>query len=105
MINLIDYQLLFEEWYTMSQAAKIIAYPKMGRTKLFRFLKEQNVLWGDNEPYQHYIDNRCFKLVQKDVFNGHGRIIRCPAVPLISEKGINLIKKLLKKKEEENGEN
>jgi len=104
MINLSELHLVFEEqWYTMSQAAKIIHYPKMGRTKLFRFLREQNVLSKDNEPYQRYANNKCFKLVQKEIYNGHGSIIRCPAVPLISNKGINLTKKLLQQKEEDNG--
>ena len=94
-----------EEWYNMREAAKLINHKKIGRTKLFQFLRDQSILMYDNEPYQRYIDNECFKLVRKDVFNGYGRIIACPSVTLVSTKGINFIKKRLEQKEEANGEN
>jgi len=94
-----------EEWYTMREVAKLINYKKIGRTKLFQFLRDQKILMDDNGPYQRFIDNGCFKLVRKDVFNGYGRIIACPSVTLVSTKGINFIKKRLEQKEDANGEN
>jgi phage antirepressor YoqD-like protein len=94
-----------EKWYSMQEAAKLINHKKIGRTKLFQFLRDQKILMDDNEPYQRYIDNQCFKLVQKDVYNGFGRIVVCPSVTLVSTKGINFIKKSLKQKEGADGEN
>ncbi|MEO7316377.1 MAG: phage antirepressor KilAC domain-containing protein [Ginsengibacter sp.] len=93
-----------EEWYTMGQVAKLINFKKLGRTKLFNFLRDQKILMDNNEPYQRYIDSDYFKLVQKDIENGYGRIIARPFVTLVSTKGINFIKKQLDQSDGENGE-
>lgn len=37
---------------------------KIGRTRLFEFLKNQGILNKDNEPYQKYIENGWFKLIE-----------------------------------------
>ena len=93
-----------ETWYTMAETAKLIN-ANMGRTKLFRFLREEGILMTDNEPYQRYIDNGCFKLVVKDVFNNRGQVIFHQTVTLVSPKGIEFIKKLINNQEGSNGSN
>lgn len=93
-----------ENWYTMAEAAKLIN-ANMGRTKLFRFLREEGLLMDDNEPYQRYIDNGCFKYVVKDIFGRRGQVLFPQTVTLVSPKGIDFIKKLLKNKSLPNGSN
>lgn len=86
-----------ENWYTMAEAAKLIN-ANMGRTKLFHFLRDEGILMDDNEPYQRYIDNGCFKYVVKDVYGRRGQVLFPQTVSLVSPKGIDFIKKLLKNK-------
>lgn len=81
----------------MQQAAKILDFKNVGRTKLMAFLRRKNILMENNEPFQKYINTRHFKMVIKDIYNGHGTVIVCPTVPLVSLKGINFIKKLFEK--------
>lgn len=97
-INLSQYKPQ-EDWYTMQETAKLLNIKKIGRTKLFNFLRQERILMRNNEPYQKYIDNGCFKLVLKDIYNGYGGVIGCPSVTLVSQKGISLIKKRFEEKE------
>lgn len=101
-INLSEYRPQ-PEWYSMQTTAKVLNRKKMGRTNLMRFLRDQKILTDQNEPYQRFIDQGYFLLILKDIYNGHGAMIGCPSVSLVSEKGINFIKKLFEK-EEKNGE-
>ena len=87
-----------EQWFTMAETAKIIN-AKMGRTKMFRFLREEQILMDDNEPYQKYIDNGCFKMILKDVYGRGGQVLFQQPVTLVSPKGIDTIKKHIQKKE------
>ena len=53
------------EFYEMGQVAKILNYPNMGRTNLFRFLRDEEILRPsysriENEPYQKYITDGWF---------------------------------------------
>jgi anti-repressor protein len=89
-----------EKFYTMSEAAKIIGIKDFGRNKLLDFLRSERIMTRRNEPYQAYIDQGYFKFVIKDVINRKGWIIDRPPVSLVSEKGINWIKNLLNKKDE-----
>jgi anti-repressor protein len=89
-------------YYTMSEAAKLIGVPGMGRTNLYKFLKQSGIIMGNNEPYQQYIEKGYFKYVVKEITNGHGKVIRYEAVTLASAKGIEYIKKLLTKKNQNN---
>lgn len=87
-----------ENWYTMAETAKLIN-GNMGRTKLFRFLREEYLLMEDNEPYQKHIDSGFFKYVIKDVINSNGEVLFQQMVTLVSTKGMDYIKKLINKKE------
>lgn len=77
----------------------------MGRTKLFRFLRDEGVLMHDNEPHQQYIDSGYFKVVTKDLPYYGGRYLSPKFVTLVSSKGIDFIKDLIKKQEGSNGKN
>ena len=57
----------------------------MGRNNLFKFLQKEDILDKDNVPYQEYMDNGFFKI--------HFAEYR---TPLISQNGIDFIRKLIK---------
>ena len=57
----------------MNAMAKLAADKNfnIGRTRLFRWLKEMGVLMSNNLPYQRYIDRRYF-VVKESVFEVEG---------------------------------
>ena len=83
-----------EKWYDMKQAAKLLN-TDMGRTKLFRFLREEGFLMEKNEPYQYYIESGIFKVVSKDITGRSGQLLFKQMVTLVSETGIELIRRHL----------
>ena len=62
-----------ENLIDMNAMAKLAAdeHFKIGRTRLFRWLKEMGVLMSNNLPYQRYIDRRYF-VVKESVFEVEG---------------------------------
>jgi len=83
-----------QNWYDMKQAAKLLN-TDMGRTKLFRFLREQGFLMEKNEPYQSYINEGFFKVISKDITGRKGQLLFKQMVTLISDSGIELIRQHL----------
>jgi phage antirepressor YoqD-like protein len=88
-----------ETWYTMSKAAKLIG--KMGRNKLYEFLRNEGILMHHNEPYQTYCDQGYFKLEQVPKYNNRGQLHQYFPVLFVSPKGIDFITKLIQRKEAE----
>ncbi|NLR64842.1 hypothetical protein HGH92_11055 [Chitinophaga varians] len=82
---------LQDEWFDMKKAAKLLN-AKMGRTKLYRYLREEGVLMSDNEPYQQYVDAGYFKLITKDIRGRMGQLLFRQPVTLVSMKGVDFIK-------------
>lgn len=78
-----------ENVHDMSEVAKMV---KTGRNKLFRLLRENNVLKSNNEPYQQYVDNKYFEVKQKVIATGESK-----AVTKVTAKGIIFIEKFIKK--------
>ena len=62
-----------EDLIDMNAMAKLAADKNfnIGRTRLFRWLKEMGVLMSNNLPYQRYIDRRYFA-VKESVFEVEG---------------------------------
>lgn len=62
-----------EDLIDMNAMAKLAADKNfnIGRTRLFRWLKEMGVLMSNNLPYQRYIDRRLF-VVKESVFEVEG---------------------------------
>ena len=77
---------------SIGDAAKVLD-AGIGQNKLFAWLRERNILRGDNTPYQKYIDNGYFRVVeQKYQVNGETRI---SIKTLVFQKGIDYIRKQL----------
>ncbi len=78
---------------SMSEAAKIID-AKMGRNKLFLFLRENKILRENNEPYQSYIDKGWFRVIEQKYESSPGET-QISIKTLVYQKGIDgIIKKL-----------
>ena len=68
---------------------------KIGRNKLFEFLREEKILMPDNRPYQRFIDSGYFRVIeQKYEKNGDTYI---SLKTLVFQKGVDFIRRRLEK--------
>lgn len=83
---------------TMLQASKIL---KIGRNKLFLFLRNSNVLMikkdKHNLPYERFIKQRYFTVVVNTVIKNS--IVKDTSTTLVTARGLAYIQKILKNKE------
>jgi anti-repressor protein len=85
----------------VGQLAKL-AYDKegvcIGRNRLFKWLKKEKFLYGKNLPYQHYINNGYFKIIEQTYsVNGKEKI---NTKTLVTGKGQSVIMEMLRKNSE-----
>lgn len=78
---------------SLGDVAKILAYPKIGRNKLFEILRDRDILQNNNIPYQKYIDAGYFRVIEQK-YNA-GDEVRISLKTLVYQKGIEYIKKTL----------
>ncbi len=69
----------------------------IGRTKLFQFLRDKGVLMKDNMPYQRFIDNGCFRVIESKYTKPDGSI-HVNTKTVVYQRGIDYIRKLLENK-------
>lgn len=89
-----------EIWVEMLIVAKIMKHA-IGRTKLFKLLRDKGFLMEGNIPYQPYVDSKDFKMELRPRYDAKGSVVQWYAVTLASTKGIELIKKLVGKQKQE----
>ena len=88
------------DWMKMSKAVKSIAFAgkPIGRNKMFRILRDANVLrsgdWNNNEPYQRYVDNGYFRIVETEWTSTDGET-KIGRITVVSQKGLDFIIKLI----------
>lgn len=78
----------------MSEVAKVLNYPNLGRNRLFEFLRDKKILMYNNIPYQKYVDCGYFRVVEQKYIKANGETA-INIKTLVYQKGINYIKKLL----------
>ena len=80
----------------MNEMAKLIQNEgiKIGRNKLFEFLRGKNILRANNQPYQKYMDNNYFKIIETTKKTPYGDKIFCKTV--VTGKGQVFIVQLVK---------
>lgn len=78
----------------IGKVAKVLNYPGIGRNKLFEILREKGVLMKDNIPYQRYIDNGCFRIIEQKYHTPDGET-RINIKTLVYQKGVDYIRKIL----------
>tara|TARA_Y100001973_G_C5169600_1_gene318238 strand:+ start:371 stop:766 length:396 start_codon:yes stop_codon:yes gene_type:complete len=93
-IDFYDTVIDAEDWMEMSEVAKLLNYPKLGRNKIFNILRENGILRRNNQPYQEYVDRGYFKLVEQVYTNTYGTT-KISFKTIISQKGLEYIKKII----------
>ena len=78
---------------SMNDTAKILNMG-IGRNRLFKFLRDKNVLMKDNMPYQRYVDAGYFKVVESYYMAGDNSVVS--KTTYVRQRGVDYIRKLLK---------
>jgi len=79
----------------MGNVAKLLN-KKIGRNKLFQFLRDKKVLMRDNTPYQNYIDRSYFRVIESK-FNKPDGTVHINLKTLVTQKGVNFLNKIIDK--------
>ena len=79
--------------FSMNEVAKVLDYKGIGRNKLFEFLREQNILDRYNVPYQRYVDNGWFRVIEQKYMKNGEPVVSTKT--LVYQKGIDGIRKKL----------
>ncbi len=77
---------------SIKAAAKLFKNREIGPIRLFRLLREHKILMSNNLPYQYYIDNGYFIVVEKPFKIPNGRV-KISMKTLVTQKGLNWILK------------
>lgn len=83
--------------FSMTEVAKVIDCKGIGRNKLFEFLREQGILDRYNVPYQRYVDNGWFRVIEQKYVKDGEPVVTTKT--LVYQKGIDAIRKRLQKGE------
>lgn len=86
-----------ETLFSMADTAKVLDMG-IGRNKLFEFLRYKKILQGDNIPYQKYVTAGYFKVVEGKYEVNENVVVT--KTTYVKQKGIDYIRKLLSKKED-----
>lgn len=79
----------------MGSVAKVLN-KKIGRNKLFEFLRNKGILMSSNIPYQKYCDSGYFRVIETKYTKPDGST-HIGLKTLVYQKGVNYINKLLEK--------
>ena len=78
---------------SMNEVSKVLAIKGMGRNNLFEYLRQQGILDRRNIPYQKYVDNGWFRVIEQHYSkNGEEQI---SFKTLVYQKGVNGIRKMI----------
>lgn len=84
--------------FDMNQAAVRLNTEGLDREVLLKFLREQNVLTGDNRPYQQFIDEGYFKTIEVKWVEPDNEITHVSTKIMIFTRGLEFIGKLVRQK-------
>lgn len=79
----------------MGSVAKVLN-KKIGRNKLFDFLRENGILMSNNVPYQKFCDSGYFRVIETKYTKPDGST-HIGLKTLVYQKGVNYINKLLER--------
>lgn len=80
----------------MAEVAKVLNIKGVGRNKLFEILREKNILDRKNQPYQKYVDNGYFRIIETSFVLPDGTQ-KINLKTVVFQKGLNYIRGLLEK--------
>ena len=80
----------------MSAVSKVLQYKNIGRNKLFKILREENILRYNNEPYQRHLEEGHFEVIEQEEPTSYGDTL-VNRKTVVTQKGIDYIRKTLDK--------
>ena len=80
---------------SMNEVAKVLNIKGYGRNNLFEFLRENKVLDRWNVPYQRYVDNGWFRVIEQHYQKNGEPIVTTKT--LAYQKGVDGIRKMIEK--------
>lgn len=86
-----------EDTIDVGEVAKVLAIKGYGRNNLFKFLREQNVLMRNNQPYQKYIDCGYFKQIETQWYDRKAEMTHIGLKTVVYQKGLDFIRNLIEK--------
>ena len=79
---------------SMNEVAKVLNVKGYGRNNLFEFLRENKILQNNNVPYQRYVDNGWFRVIEQKYMKNGEPVVTTKT--LVYQKGVDAIRKMLK---------
>ena len=80
---------------SMNEVAKVLNIKGYGRNNLFEFLRNRKVLDSWNVPYQRYVDNGWFRVIEQHYQKNGEPIVTTKT--LVYQKGVDGIRKMIEK--------
>ena len=78
---------------SMNEVAKVLNIKGYGRNNLFEFLRENKVLDRWNVPYQRYVDNGWFRVIEQHYQKNGEPVVTTKT--LVYQKGVDSIRKMI----------
>ena len=78
---------------SMNEVAKVLNIKGYGRNNLFEFLRENKVLDRWNVPYQRYVDNGWFRVIEQHYQKNGEPVVTTKT--LVYQKGVDGIRKMI----------
>lgn len=79
---------------SMNEVSKVLNVKGYGRNNLFEFLRENKILQNNNVPYQRYVDNGWFRVIEQKYMKNGEPVVTTKT--LVYQKGVDAIRKMLK---------
>ena len=80
---------------SMNEVAKVLNIKGYGRNKLFEYLRDNKVLDRWNVPYQKYVDNGWFRVIEQHYQKNGEPIVTTKT--LVYQKGVDGIRKMIER--------
>lgn len=82
---------------SMNEVAKVLDIRGYGRNNLFEFLRGSKILDQRNVPYQRYVDNGWFRVIEQHYMKNGEPVVTTKT--LVYQKGVDAIRKMINKQE------
>lgn len=80
---------------SMNEVAKVLAIKGYGRNNLFEFLRNEGILDKFNVPYQRYVDNGWFRVIEQKYMKNGEPVVTTKT--LVYQKGVDGIRKMIER--------
>ena len=82
---------------SMNEVTKVLDIRGYGRNNLFEFLRDSKILDQRNVPYQRYVDNGWFRVIEQHYMKNGEPVVTTKT--LVYQKGVDAIRKMINKQE------